>query len=64
MMKNVFYFTAKTLFVFKIIKFLSGLFGHVEKRLDQKDQADFEIYGVTTVETNNCIAHIAQYIYK
>ena len=31
MMKNAFYFTLKALFVFKIFKFLSWLFGHVEK---------------------------------
>ena len=33
MMKNVFYFTLKALFVLTIFKFLSGLFGHVKKRL-------------------------------
>ena len=34
LMKNAFYFTLKALFVLKIFKFLSLLFGHVEKRLD------------------------------
>ena len=34
MMKNTFYFTLKALFVLKIFKVLSWLFGHVEKRLD------------------------------
>ena len=33
-MKNTFYFTLKTLFVPKIFKFLSWIFGHVEKRID------------------------------
>ena len=33
-MKNAFYFTLKTLFLLKIFKFLSWLFGYVEKRLD------------------------------
>ena len=33
-MKNAFYFTLKALFVWKMFKFLSWLFGHVEKRLD------------------------------
>ena len=33
-MKNAFYFTLKALFVLKIFKFLSWLFGHVEKQLD------------------------------
>ena len=31
MMKNAFYFILKALSVFKIFKFLSRLFGHVEK---------------------------------
>ena len=31
MMKNAFYFTLKALFVLKIFKFLSPLFGPVEK---------------------------------
>ena len=31
MMKNAFYFTLKALFVLRIFKFLSWLFGHVEK---------------------------------
>ena len=31
MMKNAFYFILKAL---KIFKYLSGLFGHVEKRID------------------------------
>ena len=30
-MKNAFYFILKALFAVKIIKFLSWLFGHVEK---------------------------------
>ena len=34
MMKKAFYFTSKALFVLKIFKFLSWLFGHVAKRLD------------------------------
>ena len=34
MMENAFCFTLKALFVLKIFKFLSRLFGHVEKRLD------------------------------
>ena len=34
MIKNVFYFALKALFVFKITKFLSWVFDNVEKRLD------------------------------
>ena len=38
MMKNVFYFTLKALFVLKLFRLLYRRFGHVEKRLDQKDK--------------------------
>ena len=31
MMKNAFYFILKAIFVLKIVKFLSWLFGHLEK---------------------------------
>ena len=34
MMKNAFYLTLTALFILNIFKFLSWLFGHVEKRLD------------------------------
>ena len=34
MMKYAFYFILKALFVLKIFKFLSSLFGHLEKRPD------------------------------
>ena len=33
--------------VLEIFNFLSWLFGHVEKRLDQKHEDNFKIYGVT-----------------
>ena len=61
MMKNVFYFSLKALFVLKIFKFLSCLFGHVEKRLDWKDEVKFKIYDVTAWETSNRDANIEQY---
>ena len=54
MTKNAFYFSLKALFVIKIFKLLSWLFGHVEKRLDEKDKVNFKIYDVITWETNNC----------
>ena len=63
MMKNAFYFTLKALFVLKVFKFLSWVFGHIEKRLDQKDNVNFKIYGVTCL-TNNCNADIAPYLKK
>ena len=47
-MKNAFYFTLKAVLVLKIIKFLSQIFGDVEKRLDQEDKLNFKIYDVTT----------------
>ena len=64
MMKNAFYFVLKTLFVLKIFKFLSWFAGHVEKRLDKKDKANFKIYHITTWKANNYNTHIAQYLKK
>ena len=64
MMKNVFYFTSKALFVLKIFKFLSWPFGHVAKRLDKKDKVNFKFYDITAWLTNNCNTHIAQYLEK
>ena len=43
---------------------LSWLFGHVAKRLDKKDKADFKFYDVTVWLTNNCNTHIDQYLEK
>ena len=64
MMKNAFYFTSKALFVFKMFKFVSGLFSHVGKQLDKKDHANFKFYNVTAWLTNSCNTHIAQYLEK
>ena len=50
MMKNAFYFILKALSFLKILKFLSWLFGHVEK--------------IASGLTNNYNAHIAQYLTK
>ena len=58
MMKNAFYFNLKALFVLKIFKFLSRLFGHLGKTVN------FKIHDVTTWFTNNCNTHIAQYLTK
>ena len=64
-MKYAFYFTLKAVFVLKIFKLLSWLFGQIEeKRLDKKDRVNFKIYDVTTWEINNCNTHIAQYLKK
>ena len=53
-MKSGCYFTLKDFFFLKILKFLSRLSGHVEKRLDQKDTVNSKIYDVTNWEANNC----------
>ena len=47
-MKTGFYVTWKAFFALKIFKFLSWRIGHVEKRLDYKDNINFKIYDVTT----------------
>ena len=43
MIKNTFYFTSKALFVLKIFKFSSLLFGHAAKRLDEKDEVNLKL---------------------
>ena len=53
MMKNVFYFMLKALFVFEIFAFLSLLFGYVGKRLDEKAKVNFKIYDLSDRATNN-----------
>ena len=57
--KNTFYFNLKAFFVFKIFKFLSWLFDHVEK---QPDKINFKIYDATTWKANNYNTHIGQYL--
>ena len=47
MMKNTFYFTSKALFVLKIFKSFSWLFGQVAKQLDKKDKINFKFDDVT-----------------
>ena len=59
MVKNTFYFTSKALFVLKIFKFLSWLFGQVSKRLDKKDKVNFKFYDITAWLANNRNTHIA-----
>ena len=58
MRKNAFYFFLEAFFVLKIFNFLFWIFGHVEKRFDQK------AVNFTTWETKNCNTHIAQYLKK
>ena len=47
LMKNAFYFILTALFAFKIFKFLSWLFRHVEKWLHQRDNVSFKTNDVT-----------------
>ena len=54
MVKNALYFASKSLFIHK---FLSSLFGHVAKQLDQKDKVDFKLYDVTAWLTINFETH-------
>ena len=63
-MKNVFYFVLKAFLVLKIFNFLSRHFGHVGKKLNQKDKANFKIHDFTAWFTNNCNKHIAQCLTK
>ena len=63
MMKNVFYFILKALFVLeKYLNFCPD-FGHVEKRLDKKAEVVFKIYDVINWKTNYN-THIPQYVKK
>ena len=53
MVKNGFYFIIKALFILKVFKFLSLIFGHVEKQFDKETKFNFELYGVTDWKKNN-----------
>ena len=64
MLENSFFFVLKSLSVFKIFKFLSWHFRHVEKWLDWKDKFNFLSYDVTKREANKCKTHIVQYLKK
>ena len=54
-MKNAFYFTLRALFVLRILKFLSWLFGHFEKTTRLERPSNFKIHNVTTWLANNWI---------
>ena len=43
----------KTLFILKIFRFLSRLFGYAEKRLDKQAKVNLKIYDVTDWTANN-----------
>ena len=62
-MKNPFYFMLKALLVLEIFKFLSWLFGYVEKRLDKKAKVNFKNYDVigwTKLITTNILPNISR----
>ena len=48
MMKNAIYFILEALFVLKIFKFLSRIFGLVQKPLDYKAKVNLKMYDFTT----------------
>ena len=64
MMKNVFHFFLKALFVIRVFNFLSWRFGYAENRRDWRDTVNFKIYDVTAWKTDNCNAHVTQYLEK
>ena len=64
MMKNAFNFTLKAIFVLKVFKYLSRLFGHAEIRLSEKANVNYKIYDLTNWITSTYKAHIAQYLIK
>ena len=64
LMKNVFYFTIKALFILEIFTFLSWLFGYVEKWLDNEAMVNFKIYDVTDWTASNYNIHTTKYLKK
>ena len=50
----------KELSVLQLLKFLSRLFDHAAKKLDNKAKVNFKVYDITTWETNNYNSHIAK----
>ena len=64
MAKNAFYVILKALFVIKIFKFLSRLFGNIGKTAWLERFENFEIHEVTTWLTKNSNTDIAQYLTK
>ena len=55
MMKNVFYFMLKALFVYEMFTFWSCFFRYVEKQLYNKAMVSFEIYDVTDWTANQAM---------
>ena len=64
MMETAFYLILKEIFVPKVLKFFSLLFGSIQKQLDYRDKVNFKIYDVKSGKANNFNTHIAQYLTK
>ena len=60
MMKNVFYFALKALFVLKILSFCLDFLVMLKNCLVKEEKVNFKIDDVATLETNNCNTHIDQ----
>ena len=63
MVIDVFYIFLKALSVLKIF-FCPYFLGHVEKRLDKKAKANFNVYDVRNWNKSKCNKHIAKYLKK
>ena len=64
MMKNVFYFILRALFIPKICKVLSWFFGYAHKQIYKKAKVNLKIYDVTDWITKNYNTGIIQYLKK
>ena len=47
----------------RYLNFLSSLFGHVSKRLGQKNNFNFKLYELTAWLTSSCNTHISHILY-
>ena len=64
MMKNAFIFTLKNLFILKMFKVLSCLFGHVQKWLDQRKIRLISKFMMSQLGQQLQYKYIAQYLTK
>ena len=54
----------KALFVFEIFRFVSWLFGYVEKWLDKKAKVNFNVYELHRQDTTNILPNISRSKYN
>ena len=64
MMKKAFYFIWKAFFILKIFNLLSYFLVILQKRLDQRDKVNFEIYDVKAWLAKCFNTDIVQYLTK